>query len=315
MSIIKYEYINKNQYTRPGLKLSAVKGIVIHWTANPGASARNHKAYFGNGGGGRYAGCHIFVDTQEALCIVPLDEVTYQANERDCRIPKLKGHSGSYYGDANCTTVGIEMCVEKNGQISQKTIDKAVKVAIELCKKFKLDENDIYTHNQITGKDCPRPFVTDPSKFVAFKKAVKTGLKGGSKVTQVSKPNDDISKKYYTKTFDRLIPLVSMGVYSDKEFKKEINRYNKGTKFDIVGITHTKTGIPRFIIKDKGKTAYVTANRSYVKAYSVSKTYTVAKGDTLSKIAEKNKTTVNKIKKDNNLQSDLIVIGQKLKIK
>jgi len=42
--------------------------------------------------------------------------------------------------------------------------------------------------------------------------------------------------------------------------------------------------------------------------------YTVVSGDTLSKIAIKNRTTVTKIKKDNSLNSDLIQIGQKLKI-
>jgi N-acetylmuramoyl-L-alanine amidase len=42
--------------------------------------------------------------------------------------------------------------------------------------------------------------------------------------------------------------------------------------------------------------------------------YIVKSGDTLSKIATQNKTTVEKIKKDNSLTSDLIKVGQKLKI-
>jgi LysM repeat protein len=45
------------------------------------------------------------------------------------------------------------------------------------------------------------------------------------------------------------------------------------------------------------------------------KTYTVKKGDTLSSIAQKNKTTVSKLKKLNNLKSDNIHVGQKLKLK
>ena len=45
------------------------------------------------------------------------------------------------------------------------------------------------------------------------------------------------------------------------------------------------------------------------------KTYTVKKGDTLSSIALKNKTTVSKLKKINNLKSDKLKIGQKLKLK
>ncbi|MBM3448461.1 MAG: LysM peptidoglycan-binding domain-containing protein [Bacteroidetes bacterium] len=45
------------------------------------------------------------------------------------------------------------------------------------------------------------------------------------------------------------------------------------------------------------------------------KYYTVKKGDTLSGIAQKNKTTVSKIKKLNQLKTDKIQIGQKLRVK
>ena len=44
------------------------------------------------------------------------------------------------------------------------------------------------------------------------------------------------------------------------------------------------------------------------------KFYTVKAGDTLSKIAKENKTTVEKIQKDNNLKSTVIQINQKLKL-
>lgn len=42
--------------------------------------------------------------------------------------------------------------------------------------------------------------------------------------------------------------------------------------------------------------------------------YTVVSGDSLSKIAIKNNTTILKIKKENSLNSDLITVGQKLKL-
>jgi lysophospholipase L1-like esterase len=48
---------------------------------------------------------------------------------------------------------------------------------------------------------------------------------------------------------------------------------------------------------------------------STKKMYTVKKGDTLSSIAQKNKTTVSKLKKLNNLKSDKLKVGQKLKLK
>ena len=42
--------------------------------------------------------------------------------------------------------------------------------------------------------------------------------------------------------------------------------------------------------------------------------YVVKKGDSLSKIAKENKTTVEKIKKDNSLKTDIIQIGQQIKL-
>jgi len=57
-------------------------------------------------------------------------------------------------------------------------------------------------------------------------------------------------------------------------------------------------------------------SNEHVETTSTSKkTYTVKKGDTLSGIAQKHKTTVSKLKKLNHLKSDNLQIGQKLKLK
>ncbi|MCM3316195.1 N-acetylmuramoyl-L-alanine amidase [Rummeliibacillus stabekisii] len=89
-----------------------------------------------------------------------------------------------------------------------------------------------------------------------------------NQVEGVSNPKDSI---YYNKKFDRLVLLTDAGVYADVEFEKEINRYKKDTKIDIEAIVYTKNGTPRFLVKEKDKCAFITANREYVKAYSVDK--------------------------------------------
>ena len=58
--------------------------------------------------------------------------------------------------------------------------------------------------------------------------------------------------------------------------------------------------------------AIVLAN--YILEKSKENVYIVKSGDTLSKIATQFRTTITKIKKDNSLTSDLIKVGQKLKI-
>jgi N-acetylmuramoyl-L-alanine amidase CwlA len=177
-SILKYEFIGYNPHSRPTWKLINVRKLVIHYTANPGASARNHKNYFANLSD-RSASAHIFVDSKEAICILPLDEVAFHANEKKCRIPELKGNirkpNGEiYYGDANVTTIGIELCIEKDGEFHEDTLKNSAQVFADLCKAFKLDPiEDIVRHNDITGKNCPAPFVENTKDYNDFKKSVK----------------------------------------------------------------------------------------------------------------------------------------------
>jgi N-acetylmuramoyl-L-alanine amidase len=43
---IRKEFLTVNPFSRPGRKLSAVKGIVLHWVANAGTSAMMNRNYF-----------------------------------------------------------------------------------------------------------------------------------------------------------------------------------------------------------------------------------------------------------------------------
>jgi N-acetylmuramoyl-L-alanine amidase len=87
MACWKEDFIVKNEFSRPGIKLLGVKGIVMHWTATPGATRPERTDFFDgkDGGGGRYASAHFFVDRDSATLIIPLDEVAYHANEHACK--------------------------------------------------------------------------------------------------------------------------------------------------------------------------------------------------------------------------------------
>lgn len=127
MVSLNYEtkHIGKNKFSRPGNKLLPVKAFVVHYTANHGGTAENHFSYFSNLKG-RYASAHIFVDRTKSLEIIPVTEVAFHANERKegPLIPLLKATAGYYPGgNANLNTIGIEMCMEKDGSIHPNTID------------------------------------------------------------------------------------------------------------------------------------------------------------------------------------------------
>ncbi len=180
MSVWTEKFVRVNKYSRPGLKLKGVKKLVLHWTANPGAAAANHFTYFDRTiiQAQRYASAHIFVDKNEAINIIPLDEVAYHANDGTYRgVPELKPN-------ANLLSIGVEMCVEKDGTFHHDTIARTEDVFVELCKKFELDPiKDIVRHYDITHKNCPAPWVTDSKAFEDFKKRVQ------AKLNNIANPN------------------------------------------------------------------------------------------------------------------------------
>ena len=165
MSFIKYEYIRINKFSRPGIKNYGIKGIIMHYTANNGGTARNHKDYFNNLNG-VYASAHLFVDDNEAICIIPLDEVAYHANDT-----VRYNSDGSIYkplysqiGNANYGAIGVEMCLDRNGNITEKTFQNTVKAVKELIAKYpNVTRNKIWRHYDVTGKNCPAPWVAKPS--------------------------------------------------------------------------------------------------------------------------------------------------------
>ncbi|MDE1367661.1 peptidoglycan recognition protein family protein [Bacillus licheniformis] len=201
-------YVKVNQYTRPGLKLAGVKGIVMHWTATPGASALNERNYF-NGtciADKRYASAHYFVDRKEAQLIIPENEVAYHAHDQNrCYVSFLKPN-------ANTKSISVEMCVEKDGKIHSQTIQNAAELVADLCKRYGLSTNKIVRHYDVTNKNCPAPWVSDSSQLTAFRKKVDSllGKKTVSKTTP-DKKSSSSSKKQTSKKY-----TLPSGIYKVK---------------------------------------------------------------------------------------------------
>jgi N-acetylmuramoyl-L-alanine amidase len=164
------ELIPVNPFSRPGIPLRTIRKIVCHWTANPGASAAAHVRYFGQTLANqnpyddipdRYASAHIFVDKTEAVLVIPLNEVAYHA------------------GPANTYSIGVEMCVEEDGNFHPDTVERTAKIVAELCDWYGLDPiRDVIRHYDVTGKICPKPYVIDPWAWQAFRQKVDSIMKG-----------------------------------------------------------------------------------------------------------------------------------------
>ena len=148
------ELLPINQYSRPGEKLTAVNGVVVHYTGNPGTTAEQNRNYFAGLAetGETFASSNFVIGLDgEILECVPLDEVAYASSQR------------------NYDTLSIEVChPDETGVFNQTTYDSLVKLVQWLVDTYHLDRDQILRHYDVTGKECPRYYVQHPDAWEAF---------------------------------------------------------------------------------------------------------------------------------------------------
>ena len=156
------ELLMVNPYSRPGTALEKVNGIVIHYTANPGATAIANRNYFENlkDTHTTKASSHFVVGLEgEIVQCIPTAEIAYASNDR------------------NSDTISIECCYKnEDGSFEQATYDSVIKLTAWLCAKFGLTSEDVIRHYDVTGKLCPLYYVEHEDAWAQFKKDVDTYL-------------------------------------------------------------------------------------------------------------------------------------------
>ena len=147
-----------NPYSRPGTETKKITGVVVHYTANPGATAMDNRNYFENlkDSHETKVSSNFVVGLEgEIVQCVPTWEEAYASNSR------------------NIDTVSIECChPDESGKFNDKTYQSMVELSAWLCLKFDLDENDVIRHYDVTGKDCPKYFVENEKAWERFRKDV-----------------------------------------------------------------------------------------------------------------------------------------------
>ena len=161
---VEADLLPMNRWSRPGIALEEINGVVLHYVGNPATSARANRDYFASLADGRldtFASSHFIVGLEgEVLQCIPLTEIAYASNDRN--------------GD----TIAIEVCHgDEAGQYCPETYDRVVELTAFLCREFRLDaETDVIRHYDVTGKVCPKYYVEHPEAWEQLKTDVAAAL-------------------------------------------------------------------------------------------------------------------------------------------
>ena len=149
------ELIEINTSARTGTKRK-IKYIVVHETSNyrNGAGAENH-ATFLKSNNTSATSWHYTVDDKEIYHHIPDNEIANHAGNA----------TGNKYG------IGIELCVNEDGDF-EKTCENAAKLIAYLLKEYNLKIDDVKTHQDFSGKDCPH-LILQNNKLKELKNQIK----------------------------------------------------------------------------------------------------------------------------------------------
>lgn len=152
---IDVELLTPNEYSRPGITVDTIHGIVVHYTANPGSTAMENRNYFEglkDSHETKVSSNFVIGLEGEIVQCVPTWEMAYASNNR------------------NSDTISIECChPDDTGKFNDATYKSLVQLCAWLCKKYDLTADDVIRHYDVTGKICPKYFVENEDAWVEFK--------------------------------------------------------------------------------------------------------------------------------------------------
>lgn len=169
------DLLDINDYSRPGMTLEKVNGIVIHYTANPGTTAKQNRNYFNGLKDSKKtkASAHFAVGLEgEIVQCIPCNEIAYASNDR------------------NSDTISIECChPDATGKFNQETKDTLVHLTAWLIGRYGLTTDDVIRHYDVTGKKCPLYYVEHEDEWNKFKEDVDAYIEKNGVLPSESEKN------------------------------------------------------------------------------------------------------------------------------
>lgn len=256
---IKVDLAHKSNYGTKR-KTSAIKYIVVHYTANDGDTDENNGNYFQNNVVKTSA--HYFVDDDSITQSVPDDYNAYH-----CGTTKKYKHPTC----RNSNSIGVEICDDvKNGVIypSAKTIANTLELVRHLMKKYNIPVANVIRHYDVTGKLCPAYWAGTAEKDKKWKTEFWDKL--GAKATPAPKADKNgvdyaaaRSETYNNKVYTVAASALNMRAGAGTG-KKVLRVLKRGERLECYGY-YTKVGADVWLyVKDKfGTVGFVS--KKYLK--------------------------------------------------
>lgn len=175
--ISKYNYSSRSG--------KSIQYIVIHYVGAV-STAANNVTYFA--GGNRSASAHYFTDDTSIWQSVEDKNAAWHCGGGS------QGSGGkTFYGKCtNSNSLGIEMCCKRNSSgslyITDATIKNTADLTKYLMKKYNVPASRVIRHYDVTGKDCPAPYI-NATKWKALHKTLTGSSTTGSNTGSSSGSN------------------------------------------------------------------------------------------------------------------------------
>jgi len=190
-------FITPNKFSRPQIQLKKIKAIVIHYVANTNTSAIANRNFFDNrkDGNSGFGSAHEIIGINgDILVCVPDNEITYNCGSKTYteRCLKELGKNPNY------STYGIECThIKDDGTMSENTYNTLVERCYDLCKKYKLNSENLWLHKEVVGwKPCHKWFVLNPAEWAKFKAIVQKKLDNEVKMEVVKAINKEVEMMF-----------------------------------------------------------------------------------------------------------------------
>lgn len=215
MITIKTNLCDPRNYRNP--RRSFIKYLVLHYDGNVGATDEDNGVYFANNDT-KDTSAGYFVDEDSITLSVPDNACAFHCGAITYKHPKCR----------NDNSIGIEMCSDKdaNGNyiITEATVARTVELVKYLMNLYGIKIDCVLRHYDVTGKNCPAPWVKDEKQWLDFKKRLEvkpmaedwknkiiTDAKAAGLITDSHNPDDPATKWFVLTVALNLLKIMKRG--------------------------------------------------------------------------------------------------------